>query len=103
MAKGDIEIVIDANASGAIKGFKQTESAAERASRVINKVARIAAVGFLAVGAAAVALASELKNTTGATRTQVKAVEVWISKQGQITGITDDELRPALGRLATAT
>jgi hypothetical protein len=117
MAKGDIEIGIDADASGAIKGFKQTETAAQRASRSINMGAKIAAAGFLAVGAgalilakgaaddqkAAVALATQLKNTTGATRNQVKAVEDWITKQGRLTGITDDELRPALGRLATAT
>jgi len=36
VAKGDIQISIDANASGAIKGFKQTESAAQRASRTIG-------------------------------------------------------------------
>ena len=117
MAKGDIEIAIDANASGAIKGFKQTESAAQRASRSIHNGAKLAAVGFLAVGAgalklaagaaddqkAAVTLATQLKNTTGATKAQVAATEAWISKQGQLTGITDDELRPAIGRLATAT
>ena len=117
MAKGDIQISIDANASGAIKGFKQTESAAQRASRSINAGAKLAAGGFLAVGAgalvlakgaaddqqAAVALATQLKNTTGATKAQVAATEAWISKQGQATGITDDQLRPALGKLATAT
>lgn len=117
MAKGDIQISIDANASGAIRGFKQTESAAQRASRSINAGAKLAAGGFLTVGAgalvlakgaaddqqAAVALATQLKNTTGATKAQVAATEAWISKQGQATGITDDQLRPALGRLATAT
>ena len=117
MAKGDIEIAIDANASGAIKGFKQTETAAQRAANTIHKGAKIAAVGFAVVGVAAlklaqgaaddqkaaVALATQLKNTTGATKAQVAATEAWISKQGQLTGITDDELRPAIGRLATAT
>lgn len=48
-------------------------------------------------------LATTLKNTTGATDTQVKAVEDWISKQGVALGVTDDELRPAMQRLVTAT
>lgn len=117
MAKGDIEISIDANASGAIKGFKQTETAAQRAGNVVNKGAKIAAVGFAAVGVgalalakgaaddqkAATALATTLKNTTGATKAQVAATEAWISKQGQLTGITDDELRPALSKLVAST
>lgn len=117
MAKGDIEISIDANASGAIKGFKQTETAAQRASRSIHAGAKIAAVGFAAVGVgalalargaaedqqAATALATQLKNTTGATKAQVSAVEDWITKQGQLTGITDDQLRPALAKLVTST
>jgi hypothetical protein len=117
VAKGDIEISIDANASGAIKGFKQTETAAQRAANGINKGAKIAAVGFAAVGVgalklaqgaaddqkAATVLANTLKNTTGATKAQTAAVETWISKQGQLTGITDDQLRPALGKLVAAT
>jgi hypothetical protein len=117
VAKGDIEISIDANASGAIKGFKQTETAAQKAANVVNKGAKVAAVGFAAVGVGALALArgaaddqkaatvlaNTLKNTTGATKAQTAAVEAWISKQGQLTGITDDELRPALGKLLAAT
>ncbi|WP_183092901.1 phage tail protein [Nocardioides stalactiti] len=53
--------------------------------------------------AAQTKLATALKNNTGATKTQVAAVEDWISAQGKALGITDDELRPALGRLAQAT
>lgn len=48
-------------------------------------------------------LATSLKNTAGATDGQVASVENWISKQGVALGVTDDELRPALGRLVTAT
>lgn len=46
------------------------------------------------------ALARTLKNVTGATEAQVAAVEDWISKQGVALGVADDELRPALQRLA---
>lgn len=53
--------------------------------------------------AAATKLATALKNTTGATDKQVASVEKWISAQGKALGVTDDELRPALNTLVTAT
>lgn len=49
------------------------------------------------------ALARTLKNTTGASNAQIASVEDWISKQGILTGVTDDELRPALQRMAEGT
>lgn len=48
-------------------------------------------------------LATALKNTAGANKAQVAGVEKWISAQGVALGVTDDELRPALGRLVAAT
>lgn len=48
-------------------------------------------------------LAAALKNNAGATRSQVAATEKWISAQGVALGVADDDLRPALGRLVTAT
>lgn len=48
-------------------------------------------------------LATALKNTAGATDKQVAGVEDWITAQGKALGVADDELRPALGRLAAAT
>lgn len=48
-------------------------------------------------------LAIALHNSTGATQGQVDAVEDWISKQGVALGVTDDELRPAIQRLAEST
>jgi len=48
-------------------------------------------------------LAKTLQNTTEATKTQIQATEAWITAQGKLLGITDDELRPALGKLVTAT
>lgn len=52
---------------------------------------------------AQVVLANTLKNTAGATKEQVASVEAWITAQGKAKGVADDELRPALGALATAT
>ena len=48
-------------------------------------------------------LALALKNSTGARKSDVAGVEDWISKQGVALGVTDDQLRPALSRLARST
>jgi len=45
-------------------------------------------------------LAIGLKNATGATEDQIASVEDWITAQGKALGVTDDEMRPALQRLA---
>jgi phage-related protein len=52
---------------------------------------------------AQIALAGSLERVTGATQAQISELENWISKQGVALGVTDDELRPALDRLARAT
>lgn len=87
----------------------------------LAKVGKVAALGLaagVAVGAkvmwdagkAAAAdeksqamLAQQMKNTAGASDAQVAATERWISKQGVAKGVADDELRPALAKLVTAT
>lgn len=48
-------------------------------------------------------LANQLKKTTKATKTQIKAVENWITTQQYSKGFTDDQLRPALAKLARVT
>lgn len=48
-------------------------------------------------------LATALKNSTGAHKDQIASVEDWISAQGRALGVADDDLRPALARLASAT
>lgn len=48
-------------------------------------------------------LAIALKNTAGASDSTVAAVESWISQIGVATGVSDDQLRPALQRLVQAT
>lgn len=52
---------------------------------------------------AQVVLAKALKNTTGATNDQIASVETWITKQGELLGVTDDQLRPAMATLVGAT
>jgi hypothetical protein len=53
--------------------------------------------------AASEELARSLRQTTGATDAVISATEDWISTQGQLLGVTDDELRPVLSKLARAT
>lgn len=48
-------------------------------------------------------LALQMRNSADATRGQIAATEDWISAQGKALGVTDDELRPALGKLVAAT
>jgi hypothetical protein len=53
--------------------------------------------------AAQAKLATTLKNVTGATNTQIKAVEDYITKTALANGVTDDKLRPSLDRLIRST
>lgn len=91
----------------------------------LGKFGKVAGAAFAAAGAAAVAyagklaidgvksaiedeaaqlrLATALKNVTGATDDQIAATEDYITKTTLATGVTDDELRPSLQRLVTAT
>jgi hypothetical protein len=91
----------------------------------IEKFGKMAAVAFAAAAAAAVAyagklaidgvkaaiedeaaqvrLAGALERATGATRDQIAAVEQQITKTALATGVADDQLRPALARLAVST
>jgi hypothetical protein len=99
------------------KEFKQLETAGEKAQFAIKKAAVPAAAALAGVGAAlfdatkgaiedAAAqdlLANNLRKTTFATDQQIAAVEDWISEQGKLLGISDDQLRPAFQRLARAT
>jgi hypothetical protein len=91
----------------------------------IEKFGKMAAAAFAAAAAAAVAyagkiaidgvkaaiedeaaqvrLAGALQAATGATRDQIAAVEQQITKTSLATGVADDQLRPALQRLALST
>ena len=103
--------------SSAVEQFKQLEGAGAKAQFAIKKAAvpAAAALAGLAValgdavkGAmedqqAAAKLAFQIRNLTGATDSQIQAVEDWISTQSLALGVADDELRPALARLVTQT
>jgi len=91
----------------------------------VSDFGKKAGLAFAAAGAAAVAyagklaidgvksaiadaaaqekLALTLKNVTGATEAQIAATEDYITKTSLAFGVTDDELRPSLERLARAT
>lgn len=91
----------------------------------VSDFGKKAGLAFAAAGAAAVAyagklaidgvksaiedaaaqekLALTLKNVTGATENQIAATEDYITKTSLAFGVTDDELRPSLERLARAT
>jgi len=57
----------------------------------------------IADAAAQQKLALTLENVTGATEAQIAATEDYITKTSLAFGVTDDELRPSLERLARAT
>lgn len=71
--------------------------------------AGVAAGGYMASKAAAedqasqAALAKQLGNVTGASHEQIDATDEWIKKQALATGISVEQLRPALQKLATST
>jgi hypothetical protein len=91
----------------------------------VGEFGKKAGLAFAAAGAAAVAyagklaidgvkaaiedaaaqtkLALTLKNVTGATENQIAATEDYITKTSLAFGVTDDELRPSIERLARAT
>ena len=99
------------------KQFSQLETSGQKAQFLLKKAAIPATAALAGLGAvmfdaakgamedeqAQAILAQTLRNTTGATDAQIKANEDWISTQGRLIGITDDELRPVLGRLTSQT
>jgi hypothetical protein len=99
------------------KGFKDLEGAQAKAKYALGKANKYAAVALAGLVAglgdavkgamedeqAQMLLARQLQKTTGATDKQVKSVEAYITQQGKLKGVTDDELRPALAGLVRAT
>ena len=115
-----MNIVSEFDSSGIKKAqreFSQLEGFGAKAGFAIKKatIPATAAIAGLAAGlfdaakgamedaAAQDLLANNLRKATGATDAQIAANEDWITAQGKLLGITDDELRPVLGRMAKAT
>ena len=99
------------------KGFKDLQGAQAKAKYALGKANKYAAValGGLVAGLgdavkgamedeqAQAMLARQLQKTTAATDAQIAGVESYITQQGKLKGVTDDELRPALAGLVRAT
>jgi hypothetical protein len=115
-----LPIVTQFNSKGlkeAEKGFKDLEGAQAKAKYALGKANKYAAVSLAALVAglgdavkgamedanAQLLLARQLQRTTAATDAQVAGVEAYITQQGKLKGVTDDELRPALAGLVRAT
>jgi len=101
----------------AIAEFKQLETAGEKAKFALKKAAVPAAAAFTALaGAVGLSvnaaiqdaeaqelLARQLRASAKATDAVIAGNERWISSVSMSAAVADDELRPALSRLVTAT
>ena len=107
------------------KSLKSATADVETFGDKMGKVGKVIGAAFVAAAAAAGAyaikigvdgvkaaledekaqriLALTLENTTAATKGQIAAVETYITKTALATGVTDDQLRPALSRLVRST
>ena len=107
------------------KKLGEADKAVEGNASKISEFGKKAAAAFAVAAAAAVAygtklaidgvkaaiedeqaqlrLAAALKSATGATDDQIKATEAYILKTSLATGVADDQLRPAMQRLAVST
>lgn len=117
----ELVVKIKGDSSSATKAVDSVSSKTSKFSGVATKAGAVAgkvlAGGLALAGAAAVKmtqaaaedeaaqakLANTLRNAGKATDAQVASVENWISAQGRAVGVSDDELRPALGKLVAAT
>jgi hypothetical protein len=98
-------------------GMDKAQKSTSKFKSGLSSASKVAGVALLAVGAAAIKaadaaaqdqkgqdlLANSMKNAAGATASQIASTEDWIDAQSRATGVTDDELRPALGTLVRAT
>ena len=120
MAAIRIPIISDFDSKGiekAVKQFEQLETTGQRTQFAIQKAALPAAAALAGLGAVAVSatkaaiddaaaqaqLAGVLERQTGATQAQIAENEKFISSLSLATATADDQLRPALASLVTAT
>ena len=114
----------DKGVSSAIKEFKNLESASDKVGFAAQKAAKVAELGFLALAASGVAVAgvllkaaqaaaddeaaqvrleSQIRATVKVSDAQVESIGKFIDKTQRAVGVSDDNLRPAFGRLLAAT
>jgi hypothetical protein len=127
MATGNrtLKLSILADVDDLKKKLGEADKAVENNSSKISEFGKKAAAAFAVAAAAAVAygtklaidgvkaaiedeqaqlrLANALREATGATDAQIKATEDMIFQTSLATGVADDQLRPAMQRLATST
>ena len=114
-------IITTYNDKGSKKAVKDLASLEKKFANAGKKIAKAMGVAALATGALAVKLgvdavkaaiadeksqallANSLRNTTGATDSAIAATEAWIDQTQRAYGVVDDELRPALAKLAAMT
>lgn len=90
-------------------GAKMTATGQSMTTSLTIPIAAVGtAIGFATKAAAddaqqQVVLATNLRNTAGASDEAIAATERWITAQGKALGVTDSQLRPALAILAGAT
>lgn len=116
-----LKLSILAETKDLVDGLKNAEKSTETFGEKATEFGKKAALAFAVAGTAALAFAADavkaaaqdqaaqeklaetIRATTGATATQVKGVEDYITKTSIAIGVTDDELRPAFGRLVRST
>jgi hypothetical protein len=127
MATGNrtLKLSILADVDDLKKKLGEADKAVESNSSKISEFGKKAAAAFAVAAAAAVAygtklavdgvkaaiedeaaqlrLAAALRTATGATDAQIAATEAYILKTSLATGVADDQLRPAMQRLAVST
>ena len=120
-----LKLALLADTKNFIDGLDKADRETKTFSNKLDNALQKGAAAFLAVGAAAGAMAIKigvdavkaavedekaqkslaitLRNTTKATDQQVAAVEDYIDKTARATGVADDQLRPSLDRLVRST
>ena len=120
-----LKLALLADTKNFIDGLDKADRETKTFSNKLDNALQKGAAAFLAVGAAAGAMAIKigvdavkaavedekaqkslaitLRNTTKATDAQVSAVEDYIDKTARATGVADDQLRPSLDRLVRST
>ena len=125
MASRTLTLSLAADIDNLQKGLKKADDEIQTFGDKVGAFGKRAAAAFAVAAAAAVAygtklaidgvkaaiedeqaqlrLANALREATGATDDQIKATEDYILKTSLATGVADDELRPAMQRLAVST
>jgi hypothetical protein len=104
---GDADKAVESNSSKISEfGKKAAAAFAVAAAAAVAYGTKLAVDGVKAAiedEAAQLRLAAALRTATGATEDQIAATEAYILKTSLATGVADDQLRPALQRLAVST